>query len=74
MKVMVQVVLKFFRTNYKRIINSIAFIPAITALCFLVLSFGMVQFDFSTTGKEIKSNLHWLSLKTPALQEVYVRL
>ena len=60
---MVQVVLKFFRRNYKRIINSIAFIPAITALCFLVLSFGMVQFDFSTTGKEIKSNLHWLSLK-----------
>lgn len=60
---MIQVVIKFFRTYYKRVISSIAFIPAITALCFLLLSFGMVQFDFSTTGKNIKSNLHWLSLK-----------
>ena len=60
---MIRVVLKFFRTYYKRIVNSIAFIPAIITLSFLVLSFFMVQFDFSNAGKAIKSNFHWLSLK-----------
>ena len=60
---MVQVVLKWFRNTYKKTIKSIAFIPAIIALLFLLLSLVMVNFDFSSTGKEIKSNLHWLSLK-----------
>jgi uncharacterized membrane protein len=60
---MVEVVLKWFRNTYKKTITSIAFIPAIIALIFLLLSILMVNFDFSSTGKEIKANLHWLSLK-----------
>ncbi|WP_200864773.1 DUF2254 domain-containing protein [Arcticibacter svalbardensis] len=56
-------VLKWFRFTYNKIISSIAFIPAIIALSFLLLSFIMVQFDFSEAGKSIKSNAHWLSLK-----------
>ena len=60
---MIGVVLKFFKTYYKRVINSIAFLPAVIAIAFLFLSFGMIQFDFSPAGKAIKANLHWLSLK-----------
>ncbi len=60
---MVAIIIKWFRNGYKKTVTSIAFIPAIIALLFLILSFAMVNFDFSPTGREIKSNLHWLSLK-----------
>lgn len=60
---MVQLVLKWFRNAYKKTITSIAFLPAVISLSFLVLSFFMIEFDFSPSGKHIKSNLHWLSLK-----------
>jgi uncharacterized membrane protein len=49
--------------RYQGIVNSIAFYPAIIALFFLILSFLFTSFDFSSTGKEFKSQLHWLSLK-----------
>ncbi len=54
---------KSVRVTYKKTVTSIAFLPAIIAICFLLLSFVIIQFDFSDTGKAIKSNLHWLSLK-----------
>ena len=60
---MVQIMLKWFRDTYRDVVTSIAFLPAIISLLFLGLSFLMVNFDFSETGKQIKSNLHWLSLK-----------
>ncbi len=60
---MVQVILKWIRISYKNTVNSIAFLPAIIAIGFLLLSFAAIEFDFSETGKNIKSNLHWLSLK-----------
>lgn len=44
-------------------IESIAFYPALIAVGFLALSWGMLVFDFSDYGKEIKSGLSWLSLK-----------
>ncbi|MCC9137017.1 DUF2254 domain-containing protein [Pontibacter silvestris] len=49
--------------HYNKIINSIAFYPAFIALLFLILSCLVIAFDFSEEGKEIKSQLHWLSLK-----------
>lgn len=42
---------------------SIAFIPAIIAIGFLLLSWGMIEVDFSPWGKQLKSGLSWLSLK-----------
>ncbi|WP_256013702.1 DUF2254 domain-containing protein [Desertivirga xinjiangensis] len=60
---MVQGILKWLRTVYKQTIASIAFIPALIAIFFLLLSFFMVQFDFSEFGKAIKSNAYWLTLK-----------
>ena len=56
-------IIKWVRNNYIKIINSIAFYPAIIAIGFLILSVFMLRFDFSETGKHIKSSLSWLSLK-----------
>ena len=49
--------------RYDKIVNSIAFYPALIALLFLLLSYVFIALDFSDTGKQIKSQLHWLSLK-----------
>lgn len=54
---------KWLRIYYTKMIESIAFYPALIAIGFLGLSWGMLLFDFSSYGKEIKSNLSWLSLK-----------
>ncbi|CAN5743024.1 DUF2254 domain-containing protein [soil metagenome] len=53
----------WIQERYGTIINSIAFYPAFIALMFLVLSVAVISFDFSETGKHLKSQLHWLSLK-----------
>ncbi|MEJ7644788.1 MAG: DUF2254 domain-containing protein [Chryseolinea sp.] len=54
---------KGIQNIYKKVITSIAFLPAIIALSFFVLSYLMIQFDYSSTGKNIKLNYDWLSLK-----------
>lgn len=54
---------KWIRIYYKKMVESIAFYPAIIAVGFLILSWGMLLFDFSDYGKEIKAGLSWLSLK-----------
>lgn len=54
---------KKIRLFYDKITKSIAFYPAIIAVGFLLLSWIMLKFDFSEAGKNIKSNLSWLSLK-----------
>lgn len=54
---------KWIRIYYSKMIESIAFYPALIAIGFLILSWGMIEFDFSTYGKNIKSGLSWLSLK-----------
>lgn len=53
----------WFREHYYKVVNSIAFYPAIIALLFLVLSAASIAFDFSEEGKEIKLRLQWLRLK-----------
>lgn len=49
--------------KYQRVINSIAFYPAVIAVFFLAFSFLFTSFDFSETGKAVKAHLNWLSLK-----------
>lgn len=56
-------IIKWLRENYNKIINSIAFYPAIIAIGFLVLSILMQEFDFSEAGKHIKENAAWISLR-----------
>ncbi len=55
--------LKWIREHYSKIISSIAFYPAIIAVGFLLLSWLMLNIDFSDWGRHIKSQLNWLSLK-----------
>ncbi len=54
---------KWFRIYYNNITDSIAFIPAVIAIGFLLLTWGMLEIDFSQWGKNLKSGLSWLSLK-----------
>lgn len=44
-------------------INSIAFFPAFLALLYLGLAFLMIYIDFSSIGKQVKSQMEWLRLK-----------
>ncbi|MEO8853118.1 MAG: DUF2254 domain-containing protein [Ginsengibacter sp.] len=54
---------KWFRIYYGKLTGSIAFIPAIIAVAFLLLSWTMLEIDFSPWGKHLKSGFSWLSLK-----------
>ncbi|QMU26609.1 DUF2254 domain-containing protein [Adhaeribacter radiodurans] len=54
---------KWLKSQINRTITSIAFFPAITALSFLLLSWVMLEFDYSETGKSIKAHWQWLRLK-----------
>lgn len=56
-------ILKWLREHYNKIIDSIAFYPALIAVSFLFLSWAMLEIDFSEWGKHVKSGLSWLSLK-----------
>ncbi|WP_417357823.1 DUF2254 domain-containing protein [Flavobacterium sp.] len=52
-----------FRILYTRVINSIAFLPGIIAICFLILSIIMLEIDLSSFGTKLKSGSGWLQLK-----------
>ena len=54
---------KFIRKNHDRLVTSIAFMPAIIAILFLLFSWLMVELVFSAIGKTIKTNHDWIRLK-----------
>ena len=54
---------KWFRIYYSKVTESIAFLPAIIAVGFLLLTWVMIAIDFSDWGKEWKSSLSLISLK-----------
>jgi uncharacterized membrane protein len=60
---MVKKIYKWFRKNYNKTVSSIAFYPAFISIGFLLMSIVMLELDFSETGKNIKSQLSWLSLR-----------
>lgn len=53
----------WFHKRYQLTVNSIAFLPAIIVLAFLLLSSFMLSLDFSGWGKQIKSATQWLRLQ-----------
>ncbi len=53
----------WFINRYKRILNSISFYPAVIGILFLVVAVFMLAFDLSIQGKQVKSQLSWLSIK-----------
>ena len=56
---------QWLRIYYNKIISSIALYPALMAFGFLILSWMMLEIDFSSWGQELKSELKWLKLKDP---------
>jgi uncharacterized membrane protein len=54
---------KWLRGTYNKIVTSIAFYPALIAIGFLILSWLMLELDFSDTGKHIKAHYSWIRLK-----------
>ncbi|MEO6490484.1 MAG: DUF2254 domain-containing protein [Ferruginibacter sp.] len=54
---------KWIRKTYNKITGSIAFYPAIIAIGFLLLSWLMLEFDYSQTGKYFKAYVNWIRLK-----------
>jgi uncharacterized membrane protein len=55
--------LNFIKEYYEKMVNSIAFYPAIIVLLFLALSYLSISFDFSEKGMQLKSQIEWLKLK-----------
>lgn len=55
--------MKWLKEQFNRTVTSIAFLPAVMALGFLLLSWLMLEFDYSETGKSIKAHWQWLRLK-----------
>ncbi|MEP0711427.1 MAG: DUF2254 family protein, partial [Algoriphagus sp.] len=53
-------------SRYETIVKSIAFIPGLISMSFLVLAFMVITFDFSEAGYQIKSDIPWLSIKDPS--------
>src|SRR5687767_9955376 len=53
----------WLRRQYTSIVKSIAFYPALIALCFLLISIVMLKVDFSTGGKIFKTNSSWIRLR-----------
>ncbi len=57
---------QWVRSRYYLVVRSIAFVPAIIAVAFLLLSVVMLAIDFSDFGKTVKSTFSWVSLKDAA--------
>ena len=62
----------WIKNYYQKIINSIAFYPAFIGLLFLILSFLVIQFDYSDAGKDIKSKFDYLTLKDASTARVII--
>lgn len=59
---MMQKLIQWLRKLYIRIINSIAFFPALIALGFLLLVILMMELDLSGWGLQLNENIKWLRL------------
>lgn len=51
------------RTRLQHVVDSIAFYPAMMVLLYIAVAAGMIWFDLSGPGVELKKNMGWLSLK-----------
>lgn len=62
---MMQKLIQWLRKLYMRIINSIAFFPALIALGFLLLVILMMEADLSGWGLQLNKDFKWLRLTDP---------
>ncbi|MCR9013913.1 DUF2254 domain-containing protein [Aquiflexum gelatinilyticum] len=52
--------------RYRLIVSSIAFIPGIISILFLVFAILLLIVEFSEAGRQLKTDLPWLTLKDPS--------
>lgn len=52
--------------KYQLIVSSIAFLPGILSISFLVLATFLFLFDLSEAGQQLKTDLPWLTIKDPS--------
>lgn len=60
---MTEKVRTYIRRYYTQVVTSIAFYPAVIALVFLLISYLMLNIDFSEYGRSLKSKWDFLTLK-----------
>ncbi|PZX52477.1 putative membrane protein [Algoriphagus ratkowskyi] len=53
-------------SRYQTFVSSIAFIPGLISLGFLILAVLVITFDFSGAGLQLKSDIPWLSIQDPS--------
>ena len=51
------------RTHLHKVVNSIAFYPALMVMLYIGVATGMIWFDLSGPGLKLKGNMGWMSLK-----------
>ncbi len=56
----------WLNARYQTIVTSIAFIPGLISLGFIVLAGLVLTFDFSEAGQQIKSDIPWLAIQDPS--------
>jgi uncharacterized membrane protein len=60
---MVEGIFKWVRKVYNKMLHSIAFLPAIMGVAFLLLAVGAMEMDAAGLGLELNRKFKWLTLK-----------
>ena len=53
-------------SRYQLIVSSIAFLPGVLSISFLILAAILFLFDVSEAGQQLKADLPWLTIKDPS--------
>lgn len=59
---MLKTIRTWTRTHLHKVVDSIAFYPALMVLLYIGVAAGMIWFDLSGPGVKLKGNLGWMSL------------
>ncbi|WP_191907062.1 DUF2254 domain-containing protein [Adhaeribacter soli] len=62
----------WLKQKTSKVYKSIAFIPFLVVLFFLLLSVSMIYLDYSDTGKDLKAATNWIRLKDPSTARTIV--
>ncbi|MFZ1658847.1 MAG: DUF2254 family protein, partial [Flavobacteriales bacterium] len=60
---MLKTIRTWTRTHLHKVVDSIAFYPALMVLLYIGVAAGMIWFDLSGPGLKLKGNMGWMSLK-----------
>ncbi len=66
------VIFKWLRKFYNKLVHSIAFLPAIMAVGFLLIAIAALEMDVAGLGLELNRKFKWLTLKDPSTARTIV--